>query len=241
MKNKLQSRKGMSPFISGTLIIIIGIFAAVMLIGFVKNMIDQGKAYNDFNKAKQDMSLIDSIVKELSFEAPGSMRTIKLEGDVGKFIVSGKEDKIKYRIETDTPLLDPGTVSKEGDLTIVSGNIAKAYEDNISGNEVLVLENDDVLFAVYKYGNKTDPVFINTTRLIALMKNKNLNINVTPVTKIMIDNKDNSSYGYGYTEIVEKGEYLPSGTIKLVMSQYEVLFTLKAGQDFVETEIKLLL
>jgi len=238
MKNKLQSRKGMSPFVSGTLIVLVGVIAAVMLIGFIKTMIDQGKTYNDFNKAKQDMSLINSIIKELSFEAPGSMRTIKLESEIGNFIVSGKENKIKYRVETDIPILEPGTVTKEGDLTIVSGNIARAYEDNISGNEVLVLENDDVLFAVYRYGNKTDPVFINTTRLIALMKNKDLNINITPITKILIDNADNTSYGYGYTEIVETGNYLPAGTIRLVMDNYEALFTLRAGQDFIETEIK---
>ena len=245
--NEKRGQKGMSVFVSIVIVIAIVLVSTTMVVNVINPLLEKGKDYQAFNEAKQTMTMVDLVIDELIFEAPGAMRTIELSSTGGDFIVSGKEDNIKFRLDTGTALMDPGTRTKEGDMLIVSGPLLRVYEQDIDGDGAtdFILENDDVLFAMKKLVNETNPgspVFVNTTNIISLMKVKDLNINITPVTKIVADGRENSSYGYGYTELIGEGIYPTTAGIRLVMNStaginYEALFTLGPGQDFIELKI----
>lgn len=232
----------MKGFVSAAVVVAIVIASSLIVVSTIKPMIDEGKLYQNFNKAKQFMSELDSIMNELLYEASGAKRSVNMMVDSGSFIVSGKEDEIKFR--TLLKLLEPGTVKKEGNLLITAGPFISAYEDDVDndGDLDLVLENDAVRFAMQKIGSQSNWSFVNTTDMMVLIENKLANVTITPKSRITIDEKEESSYGYGYSELTQTGHYLVSAGIRLFMNtsyvRYEALFTLGAGQDFVELEIK---
>ena len=230
--------------LSATIAISIVIASSVIVLNVISSTIDEGKALQSFKSAKQTMEEIDTTMSELIFEATGAKRSMEIDIDEGELIVSGSEDKIKFRLN-DIDILETGTRIKEGNVVIASGPTMNAYEKDINsdGTTDLVLENDAVLFAVKKYGSSSSFEFINTTGMITLMRIKNLNVDVTPKSGIFIDEKTNSSYGYGYSELTEQGYNIPSAGIRLWLNSYanityEALFTLSAGSDFIELEIK---
>jgi len=239
-------RCGLATVVSAALVILVLLSSTIVVVNYIGPLIEEGKVHQAFNTAKQTMITIDSVMRELIAEAPGAKRTLKLKSDIGQFLILPSEDSIKYRVKTDVPIIEPGTTYREGNMLISSGAYVKAYVSDVNndGADDVILENDNILFAVKKLGNSTSPVFINTTNFISMMKNKRLNITLTPITKIMIDEFDNSSYGYGYTELTDSGYYLASSGIKLFLNSssyaYEALFKLSGNNDFIELEIRVL-
>lgn len=226
--------------ISSVLAVAIVIASSVVVINVITPLIQEGTAYNQFNKAKQIASSLDTLIKELSVEAPGSKRTVRIEADFGSFEVLGKEEKIKFHLSTPQQILEPGTVVKEAGYVISTGPSMKAYENATS----LILENDAVLFAVRKLGSSSGWVSINTSNIVTQINNKRVNVNVTPVTSAILVGDDlNTSVGTGYTELTKPGNTVTSSSIHVFVNstaglQYDAIFSLSSAQDFAELEIK---
>jgi hypothetical protein len=227
--------------VTAVFIIAIVLASSVILVANIKPMIDENQAYQSLNKAKHLMSELDTIINELVFEAAGSRRSMNFVAESGSLIISGKEDKIKFRMdEAYTDIFEPGTKTEEGNLLIVNGPFIRAYEEDIDndGSTDLVLENDAVLFAVKKFTDE----FINTSTMITRIENKLAGMNITPKGKITIAESEESSYGNGSTELTETGSYILTAGIRLCLNtttlSYDALFTLGAGQDYVELEIR---
>ncbi len=224
--------------ISAVFVTLIVLITSIIILGIVNPTFEKGKDFQKYNEAKNSISSIDNVISELSAEASGSRRTIKISTE-GLLELNSKEDSIKIKLEQ-PKFIQENTVSQEGNIVISSGQYVKAYEKDINndGNIDLVLENNNMIFVL----NKTIG-FINTTNIVILIRNKNLDINMTPKSGIFINNLDNSSYGSGSIELTQKGEYLQSASIKLTINSisgisYESLFKLTAGMDFVELEVK---
>ena len=231
----------MKGIITAVFVVAMVIASSIIVISNISPMIEESQGYQSMNKAKQVMSELDAIINELIFEASGSRRSMNLIAD-GSLVVSGKEDRIKFRMDKigDSGLFEPGTKTREGNLLIVNGPFVKAYENDIDndGYTDLVLENDAVLFAVKKFSNE----FINTSNMITIIENKLAGMNITPESKITIEEDEESSYGNGSSELTEVGSYLVTSGIRLQINttnvKYEALFILGAGQDYVELEIR---
>lgn len=231
----------MNPIIGAVVAIAVVVASTVMVMNTITDVVREGSDASKFNMAKQLMSSVDMNVRELMYESTGAKRVIKLEARDGMFIVSEKEDKIKYQLSPDIKIYEPGTRFREGNMIISSGPFMDAYESDIDGNNEsdLVLENDVVLFAIRKIGNATHFDELNTTTIIALIRNKKTGTDAVPKSGIFIDGT--SSYGNGYTELVRSGDALMSSGIRVVMNStydYEAVFTLGAGRDFIEMEVR---
>lgn len=230
--------------LSSVLAISIIITSTVIVVNLISPLIEEGVSVNQLNKAKQLASVLDSVIKELSVEAPGARRTIRIISDFGTFEALGKEDRFKFRLAAQQQIYEPGTVVREGNYIITSGPSMKAYEKDMNNDSVidLVLENDAVIFAVKKLGNSTDWVSINTTNIIPLVSNKRSNVNITPISGIFVGEDHTTSYGNGFTELTRAGSTLQDSSIRVLVNsssvRYEALFTLRSAQDFVELEIK---
>ncbi len=228
----------MKGLITTIFIVVIVLASSLILISTIKPIIEENQAYQSLNKAKHAMSELDAVINELIFEASGSRRSMNFVSE-GTLLVAEKEDKVKLRMSIGVGIFEPGTKVKEGNLLIVNGPFMDAYEEDVDndGYTDLVLENDAVLFAVKKFSNE----FINTSSMITRIDNKLAGVNITPESRITIADSYASSYGNGTTELTETGSYLLSSGISLYLNttdfSYEVIFTLGAGQDYLEMEI----
>jgi hypothetical protein len=249
-KNYSPSLRGMSPLISSVILVAVVLTSTFIVISqlmpSMKSMRDSGA----IDSGKQALNSFDKTIQELLYEAPGSKRTLVFKTDGGNFRVSGNEDLLRFSVSMDYKNAEPGSITKEGRMIITYGPPIKAYESDIDsdGQADLVIENDALLFAVRKLNNRTNQGFINLTNstkpFITAMKNKRLGINITPVLGIYINDIDSTSYGQGYTELVEGGNYLEEGAIRLYLNSsaglvYEAFFRLLPGADFIQAEVKL--
>lgn len=241
---RFSSHKGFSMILAVISVAIV-VASTIIVMSVIAPTINEGKAYQDLNKAKQVASSVDAVIKELFHEAPGAKRNIKVQADFGSVEVSGREDKIIFRLDNAVPLFEPGTAIREGSMLITSGPVMRAYDADVNGdsNIELALENNELLFSMKKIGTPNNWSTINTTTIIPFIKNKLANVNITPVAGLFINDLTNTSYGNGYTEITRYGNDIGSSSLRVFMNstggyQYEALFTLTAGQDFVELEIK---
>lgn len=244
MKNKRMKGSMKGSLISSVIAVAVVVTSSVIVVNMISPVLEEAEMIQSYNEAKQVMDTINAVIKELMYEATGSMRTVELSAPEGNLLISGNEDMIKFRMKH-VGTVEPGTRIKEGDIFITSGPNVNAYEGDVNsdGEDELVLENDAIIFAVRKYGSSSSPVFVNTSYLIPYIKEKRTGIVVTPISGLYINGLTNSSYGTGYTEISKPGQTLITNSIKLWLNSYanityEAVFTLGAGNDFIELEIK---
>ncbi|MBI4018098.1 MAG: hypothetical protein HY368_00645 [Candidatus Aenigmarchaeota archaeon] len=244
---RLFSLKGLTITLEVIIAVII-VTSAVIVLSAANSVLEEGKSAQRFNLARQLLTTADAVVREMSSEAPGSMRVLKLDSiEGGELVVSGKSDTIKYQLLLPRQIFQEGMRFKEGNLLILSGPHVEAYEADIDGDgsDDLVLENRAVLFAMRKNGTPGSPVAINTTKLIVQMREKRLPMNVTnPISLIAVNDLHNSTYGTGWTEFTRNESFLPSNSIRVVMNtteaniSYIAEFTLTGAGDFVEMQVK---
>src|SRR3990167_7919292 len=98
-------------------------------------MIDQGKGSTDIAMSKETMSRLSNILSELKQETVGAKRTVKIETN-DEFIVSGKEDVFKLRLDPEIKIYEPGTRIKQGDIIISTGPDRKSTRLNSSHSQI---------------------------------------------------------------------------------------------------------
>ncbi len=237
----LSRMKG--DLIAGALSVAIIITSTMIVVNTINPLIEEGKSTQSFNDARNILTSLDATIGGMMVEAPGSKRSINVDLRGGKMTVSGKDDKIKIRIE-DIRLLEAGITVEESNILISGGGTVKSYEKDIDsdGDTDLVLENLAVIFAVQKTGTPGSHAAINTTTFITQIKNVRTGINITPSSGITINNLENSAYGNGFTELTQTTDADSKGIRAFVNStsglRYEALFTLQAAKDFVELQVK---
>jgi hypothetical protein len=229
----------MNPLISAVIGVMVVVSVIVIVVPVIYDVIEQGTANARMNQAKTQLAKLDSVIRELSYEADGAKRSVKLDSRDGYFVISGKDDSIKYI--TDSKI--SSGMYKEGNMIVLSGSYVSAYEKDVDedGNIDLVLENNNLLVAFEKMGSADNYDELNTSTIISLIRNKRKNIDMFPIAEIKIDNT--SSYGNGYSELVTRGDAVGTGIVRIVMNStidYEVFFSLAPGADWFEMEVKLI-
>ena len=237
-------RRMKGAVIESVVAVAIIITSSIIVINMIMPAVEESKTFQYVNKAKETISFLDSVIRELAVEAPGARRTINLVSDSGTFVVTGKEDSLKFTVEGGPVILDPGSSVREGNLLVTSGPTMSAYESDINSDGVtdLVLENDAVLLAIRKIGSPTNITSINTTSIFTVIRNKRTSANITPITYIYMDDNLNNAVGDGFTELTALGSNIQSSGIRVYVNssinEYDAIFTLRSAQDFVELEIK---
>jgi len=226
--------KGVSDIVGTVLLIGVAIAAISIVLVSSTGILDEIKERALFDKAKDQMGIIDSSVSSVAEEGRGSSRLVYIKD--GEYTVDAAADTISFEMDTKSKIIPPGVARREGNILISTGADVRAYEN---GDE-LVLENERFLFAVGKVGGKGLPEKIETS---ALIKRFGPNGEVRPKSsRLIVDNIDTSSSGTGYTKITQEGNSLARGTIVAYVSSsevtYEIWYTLSSGADFVEIEAK---
>lgn len=234
----------MKGLIGNVILFAIIIVSTVIVINSITPLIQESQDIQKIDDAKKILKIIDSVANQLSIESTGAKRSITINLPANsKLVFSGSEDKVKIRVPK-TNILTAGGRIEEENIVITGGGTLDAYEKDIDndGDMDLVLENPAVLFAIEKLGSESSHVTVNTTSFISLVRNKRQNIDIMPRSGIFINEKPDSAYGLGYTTL-SKSENLQTASILAHLNStanitYDAIFTLSAGLDFVEMEVR---
>jgi hypothetical protein len=222
--------------------IVIG--STIIVMNALGPVVDEGKKTETFIESKSTLALIDRSIQQLMLEAVGARRQLDIDVKTGTLIISGNEEKVKIRLEGYN-LLQPGTSVQEGNIHIQSGGGVDAYEADINGDGEtdLVLKNNALTFAIKKIGNETNSSEINTSTMITYILNNRTNTVIRPGSGVFINDIQNSDRGLGFTSLSRLGTNLGESSILVTMRSYanidyEALFTLLPGADFITVEVK---
>lgn len=234
----------MKGFVSKVIVLAIILVSMAIIINNLNPIIDESRDVQKIDDAKRIMQIIDSVTNQLSIESTGAQRalSINLPQDA-RFIFSGSENRIKIRIDDIDVLSSTGRIQEEN-VVIQGGGALSAYEADIDndGDTDLVLENPAVLFAVHKLGSESSHVAVDTANIISLVRNKRQNVDMVPKSSVMINEKNLSSYGTGYTRL-SLSDNVQSASIIVHMNSaanitYNAIFTLSSNLDFVELRVQ---
>ncbi len=98
--------KGLSPFISAALIILIGIFVISLVLMAINPTLNKARDTVVVNEAIQNLRLIDQTIREVVSEGEGSKRTVSLSVSNGVYKVDPNSDSMNfsYRTSSAVPL-----------------------------------------------------------------------------------------------------------------------------------------
>ena len=238
-------KKGMSPFLAIVFIVLITIMAMAIVLLIALPAIERGKEAAILNEAMNNMKAIANAVKTVASEGIGTLTSLNIKATAGEYKVNGKANSIDFTFTTTSGVIQPGTFIKEGDVILSAGANAKAseYDLNGDGTNELVLENEILKIGILKNGTRATYAYIDTSKLIKSLNFKETGANITPTdSSILIDDYIESSYGYGYSELVRTADRLAKAEALVHVNSsfitYDVLYSLYSGADFVIVKIQ---
>jgi len=89
-------KKGLSPYISTTLVFAIGIAVIYLVLSTIKPTLDKAKDTAIVTEAFQNLQLINTNIKEVVSESEDSKRTVSLKVTDGTYIVDNPCDCINF-------------------------------------------------------------------------------------------------------------------------------------------------
>ena len=136
--------KGMSPYISTTLVLVIGIVAIYLVIAVIKPTLDKARDTAILTEALQNLRLIDNNIKEVVSEGEDSKRTIPLKVTDGTYFIDPSCNclNFSYTIKTELDIggsKDDINITKNMDnlnLVIVYDRIQIQNKDYFSTDAV---------------------------------------------------------------------------------------------------------
>jgi len=230
-------KKG-TELISSVLIVILVLAAVIIIYKVVAPKIRKMKSITYFEEGKDTLNTMSSTISSLSLESSGARRILNLNVPEGGMHINSKDNTIVYRFHSYAKIIDLGSMLKEGNLLITSGQGVKAYTN---GSEY-ILENGNVLISFKKIGNSTNYGTVNLSDIINYVKINN--VKYYPKVSVKIDHNSESTIGNGYTEFLNEGDFMNYGEFLAHIRDsskpynYTVIYTLGTGWDFVTVEVK---
>ena len=148
-----MKRKGISPYISTTLVILIGIVAIYLVLRVISPTIDKAKDSAIVTEALQNMRLIDNYIKQVVSEGEDSKRTVPLKVTEGTYLVDPDCNCINFSYTIKSELDIGGTkdninISRNMDnlnLFIIYDRVQIQNKDRFSrGENSVVIRNDGI-------------------------------------------------------------------------------------------------
>ena len=230
-----KCKKG-AIWVSAVIYVLVGIIVLTVVIEagipFIKSLQER----SNVNRARNTFSSLDQQIQDVAKEGQGSQRIIPLEVSEGS--VKVEDGKLRWKIETDSKVLEPRT-------RIELGNLVIASDVDVSATDFTnyhVLQNSRILVNFSRYGSKDNHTSINTTSLINYIRFKDTGAQTTGAFTFFINQNSSSTTGTGYTELQQTGSGLASATLKAYVNstvyEYDLLLTLDSKADFLRAQIE---
>ncbi len=221
-----------------SVIIYVLIVVVVMLIVLEAGLPILGnlKDKNTFTRVKDTMTALDQHIVDVASEGQGSQRIIPI--DITKGDVEVKNERVVWKLETDSKLLEPRTRISQGNLLVSSDVDVSAYEYPGS----YIIENSRILVNLTRFGSEGNWTAIDTGALINYTEFKEQTARAAGTFKFLLQNAPNSSLGTGYTKLAEKGTKLTTGVVVAHVNssqyEYDLKISLDSKADFFRATIE---
>lgn len=205
----------------------------------IENMQDAA----EIQKMRNFMQNVDSSVQEVASEGEGSARTLSVDFDRGQIYFRNSTDSLVYELETDAEVISPQSSRRFGNVLLSSNADVKVNETSFNSTDCFLMENSHVKACIRKVGGPNSHQSINTSKLLVRHHSKDIGSNLNGNLTVEINNEFDSSYGTGYTNATEKGDFLGTGEVKAhIVSDngrtYDVYYRLPTGSDFIQVDVQ---
>lgn len=229
------NRKG-AIWVSAVIYVLIGVIVLTIVIEagipFIKSLQER----SNVNRARNTFSTLDQQIQEVAKEGQGSQRIVPLE--ISEGTVRVEDNKLRWKIETSSKVLEPRTRIELGNLVIASDVDVSATETG----SFHIMQNSRVLVNFTRFGSKDSHVPINTSSLINYVEFKDTGTKTTGTFTFFINQNSSSTTGLGYTELLQTGSGLASATLKAHVNstiyEYDLLLSLDSKADFLRATIE---
>lgn len=224
--------RGQSTIVSAVLYTLISLVVVSLILQVGLPYLTKVKEYNELKQAEATMKNIDSVISMVSSEGEGSKRllTINLSDSVD---INAASDMIVSEKRTIADVISPRRKKSEGSFFIGANLSVDAYESTIDDTNVLVMENEHILFAVRKLDENT---LMTLDELVYQIKRKDTNEIFNGKLDFYLDNYAGSTVNVS-TEFLEYGYNIGKAHIVAKVYgttySYRINFILESGFDFV--------
>lgn len=234
-----KNRKGIEPLLAGALYIGIAIAAVTAVISIGMPAIEKMTDVAAIDQAKDALTNMDRIIRQVAAEGFGSTRIVPLEIRKGDVVVNPAQDIMYYELETLAEVISPRTKSIIGNLIFSSNALVTVSENSTA----ITIENEHLDLIINKFNsNSTSWQIINASRLVQSAYLIDEDKYLPGAVNILVDNDPNMESGPGYVYAEETGTNLPRGRaiahINVTRADYDVWLTLESGADFFAVEVK---
>ncbi len=229
-------RKKGEIWISVVIYVLVVVVVLVLVLEAGLPILNRARDQSSYTRVKDTMTALDQHIIDIANEGQGSQRVIPIEVPTGELRVI--DNKLRWKLETNSKILEPRTRIDEGNLVI-------AADVDVTGKEFpnfYTLENSRILINFTKFGSSSNWTSINTTRLINYVYFKDQTAKTAGVFKFLVLNNESSVNGTGYTGIVDKGTSLTTGTVVAHVNttayEYDLKIALDSKADFFRASIE---
>ena len=223
-------------WVSAVIYVLIGVVVLTIVIEAGIPLIRSLQERGNVNRARNTFTAIDGQIVEVAREGQGSQRVVPLE--VSEGTVKVEDGRLRWKIETTSKIIEPKTRVELGNLVIASDVDVSAAEHPSS----FIIQNSRILVNFTRFGSSANHSAINTSSLINYVQFKDTGAVTSGTFTFFINQNASTTYGTGYTELLQAGTGLTSATLKAFVNstlyEYSILLTLDSKADFIRAEIE---
>ena len=234
-KSDSLGKKG-AIWVSAVIYVLIGVVVLTVVIEAGVPLIKKLQERSDVNRARNTFTAIDQQIQEVAKEGQGSQRVVPLE--ISEGTVRVEDNKLRWKIETTSKIIEPKTRVELGNLVIASDVDVSAAEHASS----FIIQNSKILVNFTKLGSQSNQTTVNTSALMNYVTFKDTGASTTGTFTFFINQNSSSTTGTGYTELLQSGTGLASATLKTHVNStiydYDLLLSLDSKADFIRATIE---
>ncbi|MCX6710735.1 MAG: hypothetical protein NTZ02_01450 [Candidatus Woesearchaeota archaeon] len=222
-------------WVSAILYILITVVAVIIILEAGNPIVNGLRDRTAFSKTKDAMQVLDQYIIDVAEGGPGSQRVVPLEISTGNVYIDN--ESLRWRIETDSKLMEPRTKVDLGNIAVISS----ITNESLSATEseqvcYYILENSKLRVNITVFGNVSKQFQncssdVNTSNLINSIILKENNNPASGTFSFMIGNDSSSGYGLGSTSLVRSGTNLASSSIIVYVDSTKYDYAIELGLD----------
>ena len=223
-------------WISAVIYVLVTVVILVLVLEAGIPLINGMREKAAYSRAKETLSSLDKQIEEVAREGQGSQRVISLEVAKGEVSVQGQ--KLRWKLETDSKILEPRTKVDLGNLKVLADVDAAASD----AGSFHIVENSRILVNFTRFGSESNWTAINTSRLINYIQFKADGSKTNGTFNLYLNGTASTGNGTGYTKLVDTGTGLAAAALLAHVNstnfEYDLQLSLDSKADFLRTELK---
>ncbi|MFH1182624.1 MAG: hypothetical protein V1702_06725 [Candidatus Woesearchaeota archaeon] len=230
----MQMKKKGDIWISAVLYVMIAVAVTVIVLEAGLPALRGLREKNAFAGIKDSAVALDKNILDIASEGQGSQRVIPVDVTDGE--IRFEDDQLRWKLETQSKIVEPRTRQEQGNL-IIASDVDVSCSETSSYD---IMQNRYILANFTRYGSETNWTSIDSSALLNYVEFKDTNVRTEGVFSFTLNGT--SQPATGYTELETLGTGLTSGIFTTHMNttsfEYDIVFTLESKADFLKVSVE---